>query len=230
MTGKLGKRGVVVRDAPGFVVNRLLTRQSSVLMQAVEHGNTFEQTDEAALKLGIPMPPSALLALVGPRVANHVLHTLHDAYPDRFPLSPALDSLAAGEMDIVVTTPAPRTVDEIHLAVLEALADECRHVLDEGVVGTAARDRRVHDPRRRLPVLPRRDHEAPRPDRRLGASLGPPPRRSLEKLRNVRQLPLQSGAQQSLVAPETRERADPSRTQDQEQHHPRVLHTCKKRH
>ena len=137
VTGKLGKRGVVVRDAPGFVVNRLLTRQSSVLMQAVEHGNTFEQTDEAALKLGIPMPPSALLALVGPRVANHVLHTLHDAYPDRFPLSPALDSLAAGEMDIVVTTPAPRTVDEIHLAVLEALADECRHVLDEGVVGTA---------------------------------------------------------------------------------------------
>ena len=30
------------------------------------------------------MPPSALLAMVGPKVASHVLHTLHAAYPDRF--------------------------------------------------------------------------------------------------------------------------------------------------
>jgi hypothetical protein len=75
--------------------------------------------------------------LVGPRVANHVLHMLHAAYPDRFPLSPTLESLANGDMDIVVTSSAPKTVDEIHLAVLEALADESRHLLDEGVVATA---------------------------------------------------------------------------------------------
>ena len=85
VTRKLGKRGVLVKDAPAFVVNRLLTRQSSVLMQALESGNTLDETDEAALRIGIPMPPSALLAMVGPRVANHVLHTLHDAFPDRFP-------------------------------------------------------------------------------------------------------------------------------------------------
>ena len=138
VTKKLGKRGVLVRDAPAFVVNRLLTRQSCVLMQALENGNTFEETDEAALRLGIPMPPSALLAMVGPRVANHVLHTLHDAYPDRFPLSPTLENFANGEMDIVVTGDERRTVDEIHEAILEALADECRHILDEAVVTSAA--------------------------------------------------------------------------------------------
>ncbi len=138
VTQKLGKRGVLVHDAPGFVVNRLLTRQSSVLMQALEHGNTIEETDEAALRLGIPMPPSALLAMVGPRVANHVLRTLHDAYPDRFPLSPTLESFAKGEMDVVRTGDDPRSVDEIHAAILEALADECRHILDEGVVASAA--------------------------------------------------------------------------------------------
>ena len=49
------------------------------------------------------MPPSALLAMVGPRVANHVLHTLHDAFPDRFPLSPTLENFANGEMDVVLT-------------------------------------------------------------------------------------------------------------------------------
>jgi 3-hydroxyacyl-CoA dehydrogenase len=138
VTGRLGKRGVLVADAPAFVVNRILTRQSSVLMQALEHGNTIEETDAAALMIGLPMPPSVLLALVGPRVANHVLHTLHDAYPDRFPLSPTLEGFANGEMDVVRTGDDPRSVDEIHVAVLEALADEIRHVLDEGVVASAA--------------------------------------------------------------------------------------------
>jgi 3-hydroxyacyl-CoA dehydrogenase len=138
VTTKLGKRGVLVRDAPAFVVNRLLTRQSTVLMQAIENGNTFEETDGAALRLGIPMPPSALLAMVGPRVANHVLHTLHDAFPDRFPLSPTLENLANGEMDIVLTGDDRKSVDEIHEALLDALADECRHLLDERVVESAA--------------------------------------------------------------------------------------------
>ena len=100
VTGKLGKRGVLVKDAPAFVVNRLLTRQSTVLMQALESGSTFEETDEAALRLGIPMPPSALLAMVGPKVANHVLTTLHEAFPDRFPLSPTLQALADGEFPV----------------------------------------------------------------------------------------------------------------------------------
>lgn len=138
VTRKLGKRGVLVKDAPAFVVNRLLTRQSSVLMQALENGNTLEETDEAALRIGVPMPPSALLAMVGPRVANHVLHTLHDAFPDRFPLSPTLENFANGEMDIVVTGDARQTVDELHATLLDALADEVRHMLDEGVVSSAA--------------------------------------------------------------------------------------------
>ena len=137
VTKRLGKRGIVVKDAPAFVVNRLLTRQSSVLMQALENGSSFEETDEAALKLGIPMPPSALLAMVGPTVANHVLHTLHDAYPDRFPLSPTLENLARGEMEIIRTGEERQTVDEIYELLLEALAGEARHLLDEGVVGSA---------------------------------------------------------------------------------------------
>ena len=137
VTKKLGKRGVLVKDAPAFVVNRLLTRQSTILMQALEAGSTFEETDEAALRLGLPMPPSALLAMVGPRVANHVLNTLHDAFPERFPLSPTLENFARGEMEIVLTGGRRQSVDEIYEAILEALADEARHVLDEGVAASA---------------------------------------------------------------------------------------------
>jgi 3-hydroxyacyl-CoA dehydrogenase len=137
VTGKLRKRGVLVRDSPAFVVNRLLGRQGSVVTEALDHGNTVDETDEAVLRLGLPMAPSVLLQLVGPKVANHVRHTLHAAWPDRFPLSATLESLAEGGEPVVVEH-APRTVDEIHEAVLEALADEVRHILEEGVVAEAA--------------------------------------------------------------------------------------------
>jgi 3-hydroxyacyl-CoA dehydrogenase/enoyl-CoA hydratase/carnithine racemase len=135
---KLRKRGVLVGDAPAFVVNRVLTRMTTVLMDALENGNTVEETDEAILQLGLPMAPSVLLQMVGPRVANHVLETLHDAYPDRFPLSPTLASFAAGKDEIVVTGDARRSVEQIREDALEAVADEVRHLLDEGVVGAAA--------------------------------------------------------------------------------------------
>ena len=137
VTTKLRKTGVPVRDAPAFVVNRLLGRQGSVVMQALDHGNTVDETDEAVLRMGLPMAPSVLLQLVGPKVASHVRRTLHDAWPDRYPLSATLESLADGG-DVVVVEQAPRSIEDIHTAVLEALADEARHILEEGVVAEAA--------------------------------------------------------------------------------------------
>jgi 3-hydroxyacyl-CoA dehydrogenase/enoyl-CoA hydratase/carnithine racemase len=115
----LRKRPVLVNDGPGFVVNRLLTRMMVVLLDEIERGNTVEATDEAVLQLGLPMAPSVLLQMVGEQVANHVRETLFEAYPDRFSI--------AGKGPT-------RSVDEIREAVLEALADEVRHMLEEGVV------------------------------------------------------------------------------------------------
>ena len=138
VTKKLRKTGVLVRDAPAFVVNRLLGRQGSVVMQALDHGNTVEETDEAVLRMGLPMAPSVLLQLVGPKVASHVRRTLHDAWPDRYQLSATLESLAEGGDEPVVVEHAPKSVEEIHTSVLEALADESRHILEEGVVAEAA--------------------------------------------------------------------------------------------
>jgi 3-hydroxyacyl-CoA dehydrogenase/enoyl-CoA hydratase/carnithine racemase len=134
---QLRKRPILVEDAPGFVVNRVLTRMTRVIMDAVEHGTPVEEVDEAVMSLGMPMAPSVLLQMVGPRVANHVLERMHDAFPDRFPLSPGLAALANGD-DPVVLEEAPRTHDQIVEEVLEAVADEVHRLLEEGVVAEAA--------------------------------------------------------------------------------------------
>ena len=117
---KLRKRGVLVADAPGFVVNRLLTRMTTVLM-----GATMEDADEAILSIGMPMAPSVLREMVGPAVAQHVLETMHGAWPDRFPLEPPSGS-------------DQRTVEEIRDEGLEAVADEVQHLLAERVVDDPA--------------------------------------------------------------------------------------------
>jgi 3-hydroxyacyl-CoA dehydrogenase len=83
------------------------------------------------------MAPSVLLQMVGPQVALHVLETLHEAYPERFPLSLTLANYAEGREEIAVTEHAPLTQDEILSRALEAVADEIRRLLEEGVVADA---------------------------------------------------------------------------------------------
>ncbi len=173
VTKKLRKTGVLVRDAPAFVVNRLLATPGLVVTTALDHGNTVEETDEAVLRLGVPMAPSFLLQLVGPKVANHVRHTLHDAWPDRFPLSATLESLAEGGDPVVV---GARTAQRGR-----APRGDPRGAGRRGPPHPRGRCRRrggrhrhLPHPRSRLPVLARWDHEAPRPDRGLGADRRPP--------------------------------------------------------
>jgi 3-hydroxyacyl-CoA dehydrogenase len=137
LAARLHKRPVLVNDAPAFIVNRLLTRMTTVVLGAIENGNSVEETDEALLRLGLPMAPSVLLQMVGPRVANHVLETLHEVYPDRFPLSPTLRNYAEGRMEVALTGDERRTPEGLLEAAREALADETRHLLEEGVVASA---------------------------------------------------------------------------------------------
>ena len=75
------KRGVLVADAP-----RVRRQPGAATHDDRAHGRSstaypVDETDEAALNLGLPMSPSVLLQMVGPRVANHVLHTLNAAIP-----------------------------------------------------------------------------------------------------------------------------------------------------
>jgi 3-hydroxyacyl-CoA dehydrogenase len=135
---KLRKRPLLVEDGPGFVVNRILTRLLSVVLGALERGNSVADTDEAIMRLGLPMAPSVLLQMVGPQVAEHVLTTLHDAYPEGFQISPRVANSGAGREEIAIAERDPLASEEILTTALLAIADEIGHLLDEGVVPSAA--------------------------------------------------------------------------------------------
>ncbi|MBE1585847.1 3-hydroxyacyl-CoA dehydrogenase NAD-binding domain-containing protein [Nonomuraea angiospora] len=145
----LKKSSVLVKDAPAFVVNRLLTCFMGEVVKAVDEGTPLEVAEHALDGLGLPMSPFALLQLVGPAVGLHVAETLHEAFPDRFGVSENMAKLvAAGKPgvyrpDFTLDPEAvalfsggtsPSTAEQVRERVLAALAREVRIMLDEGVV------------------------------------------------------------------------------------------------
>lgn len=148
---QLKKSCVLVKDAPAFVVNRILTRFLGEIWNAVDAGTPLKTADRALDPLGLPMRPMALLALVGPAVAAHVGGTLHGAFPDRFSASPNLAAIAKSGLPLLVDErlnpeveallvqgDAPLTGEQVREKALAALAQEIRLMLDEGVVAEAA--------------------------------------------------------------------------------------------
>ncbi|MDX6275416.1 MAG: hypothetical protein QOJ92_2626 [Frankiales bacterium] len=151
----LNKSSVLVKDAPAFVVNRLLTRFLGEVTKAIDEGTPFEEADAALAPLGLPMSPLQLLALVGPAVALHVAETMHAAFPDRYYVSENLKKLvAAGKTSVYTYEGGVQQVDpevaavydapgdgpsagEVRERALAALAQEIRIMLDEGVVAEA---------------------------------------------------------------------------------------------
>ena len=149
---QLKKSCVLVRDRPGFVVNRLLARYLGEVLAAIDEGTPIEEADRALDPLGLPMSPMTLLALVGPAVALHTAETMHAAFPDRFAVSDNAGRLVeSGKSGVYLWdggTPsvdpevraifkvgsAPSTADQVRERALAALASEIRIMLDEGVV------------------------------------------------------------------------------------------------
>ncbi|MEU4399500.1 3-hydroxyacyl-CoA dehydrogenase NAD-binding domain-containing protein [Micromonospora orduensis] len=147
---QLKKSSVLVKDAPAFVVNRLLTRFLGTVFAAVDAGTPLDVANSALDPLGLPMRPLALLQLVGPAVAYHVGGTLHAAFPDRFGVSENLKRIADSGQPIVVDDQVndevakllvvgdqPLTEEQVRQNALDALAQEIRLMLDEGVVAEA---------------------------------------------------------------------------------------------
>ncbi|GAB2632092.1 3-hydroxyacyl-CoA dehydrogenase NAD-binding domain-containing protein [Streptomyces capparidis] len=149
---QLKKTAVLVKDAPAFVVNRILTRFLGEVLTSIDEGTPVEVADRALAPLGLPMSPIVLLELVGPAVAHHVAGTLATAFPDRFARSENLGRIVeAGKRNIYQYDSGKpevdpevaalfqvgdtvRTEEQVRDRALNAIAQEIQLMLDEGVV------------------------------------------------------------------------------------------------
>ncbi len=80
---QIGKTPIVVRDAPGFLVNRLLMPYLTEAAIMISQGVRIEDLDPALLEFGMPMGPIELIDEVGLDVAEKVGHILHDGFGER---------------------------------------------------------------------------------------------------------------------------------------------------
>jgi 3-hydroxyacyl-CoA dehydrogenase/enoyl-CoA hydratase/3-hydroxybutyryl-CoA epimerase len=92
---RLGKTPIVVRDGPGFWVNRLLMPYLNEAAHLWAEGVAIEDLDGALEAFGLPMGPMALLDEVGLDVAAKVGVVLERAFPDRMRPHPLLQRLAS---------------------------------------------------------------------------------------------------------------------------------------
>jgi 3-hydroxyacyl-CoA dehydrogenase/enoyl-CoA hydratase/3-hydroxybutyryl-CoA epimerase len=91
----LGKTPVVVRDSPGFVVNRILMPYLNQAVILVAEGLTIEQVDRPMKRFGMPMGPLELLDQIGLDVAAHVAQSMQPVLAGRFEPNAAFDKMRA---------------------------------------------------------------------------------------------------------------------------------------
>ena len=161
----LDKTPIVVRDVPGFLVNRLLIPYLNESVRLLEEGWEFPVVDRRIREFGLPMGPFTLLDEIGIDVAVEVARIHTAAYGGRMEAAPFFRKLA-GRTDLLGKksgkgfylhaqgrrTPNPEMLrlirpgrarrgevedfDVVHRPVL-GMVNEAARVLEEGVVSSA---------------------------------------------------------------------------------------------
>jgi 3-hydroxyacyl-CoA dehydrogenase/enoyl-CoA hydratase/3-hydroxybutyryl-CoA epimerase/3-hydroxyacyl-CoA dehydrogenase/enoyl-CoA hydratase/3-hydroxybutyryl-CoA epimerase/enoyl-CoA isomerase len=92
---RIGKTPIVVRDCPGFLVNRILFPYMNEALVLLEEGANPRTIDKAATAFGMPMGPITLNDLVGLDTALYAGRVVNTAFRDRAKESRILDELVA---------------------------------------------------------------------------------------------------------------------------------------
>jgi 3-hydroxyacyl-CoA dehydrogenase/enoyl-CoA hydratase/3-hydroxybutyryl-CoA epimerase len=95
---QIGKLPVIVRDRPGFLVNRVLFPYLLDAAELFEAGLDAEKIDNALVKWGMPMGPLRLIDEIGVDIAIDIGDTLEKAYGRRDHVSTVLLWLRDGQM------------------------------------------------------------------------------------------------------------------------------------
>ncbi|WP_444912655.1 fatty acid oxidation complex subunit alpha FadB [Microbulbifer sp. PAAF003] len=80
---KMGKKAIVVRDCPGFLVNRVLFPYFAGFSMLVRDGADFQAVDKVMERWGWPMGPAYLMDVVGIDTGVHAESVMAEGFPDR---------------------------------------------------------------------------------------------------------------------------------------------------
>jgi 3-hydroxyacyl-CoA dehydrogenase / enoyl-CoA hydratase / 3-hydroxybutyryl-CoA epimerase len=165
LTRRLDKTPVIVKDGPGFLVNRILAPYLNEAGWLLTEGAGIEQVDKALRRFGMPMGPLRLLDEVGLDVARHAGSVMQAAFGERLNPPPPITALEATGLlgrkgsrgfyiyeggreksvndalyaDLEGTIPSDRrTFDEQEILdrTLLVMVNEAARVLEDGIVET----------------------------------------------------------------------------------------------
>ena len=89
----IGKFPVLVKDCPGFLVNRCLAPYLAQGVEMLLEGVSIERIDQVAEDFGMPMGPLRLLDEIGWDVAAKVCDVLEAGYPERMKASALFEAM-----------------------------------------------------------------------------------------------------------------------------------------
>jgi 3-hydroxyacyl-CoA dehydrogenase/enoyl-CoA hydratase/3-hydroxybutyryl-CoA epimerase len=95
---QIGKLPVIVRDSPGFLVNRVLFPYLLDAAELFERGLEADKIDNALVQWGMPMGPLRLIDEIGVDITIDIGNTLKEAYGRRDHVSAVLLWLRDGQM------------------------------------------------------------------------------------------------------------------------------------
>jgi 3-hydroxyacyl-CoA dehydrogenase/enoyl-CoA hydratase/3-hydroxybutyryl-CoA epimerase len=142
----IGKSPVLVKSAPGFLVNRVLMPYMLGAVERVEKGESKELIDAAAVAFGMPMGPIELMDTVGLDVGKSVAHELGTGVPENSKFAKLVEQKKLGrksgegfykwEKGKAVKGPTPAHADLAGLGreLVKPLVDTTEIVVREGVV------------------------------------------------------------------------------------------------
>src|SRR5688572_30413074 len=167
LTRRLEKTPVIVRDGPGFLVNRVLAPYLNEAGWLLSEGGAIEKIDAALREFGMPMGPLRLLDEVGLDVARHAGGVMSAAFGERLKPPPPITALAQSGLtgrkggrgfyiytagredgvngaiyralgDSVPPQRRPLNADSVRERCLLTMVNEAARVLEDGIVGSAA--------------------------------------------------------------------------------------------
>jgi 3-hydroxyacyl-CoA dehydrogenase/enoyl-CoA hydratase/3-hydroxybutyryl-CoA epimerase len=145
----IGKSPVLVKSAPGFLVNRVLMPYLLGAVERVERGDSRELIDAAAVAFGMPMGPIELMDTVGLDVGKSVAEELGHPVPtgSKFASLVAAKKLGrkTGEVfyrwtdgkPVKGETPAHPDLAGLGRELVQPLVNTTEIVVNEGVVASA---------------------------------------------------------------------------------------------